>query len=69
MGGRKAGLASMETLDDSTKDPWNQENGSEVVDAEKPAEILEKGAEDMEKKKSLMASIRNYNCSIGKIYQ
>lgn len=60
----KAGLASMETLDDSTKDPWNQEN--DAVDAEKPADKPEKGAEDEEKKESLIASIQNYNCSIGK---
>lgn len=64
--GGKAGLASMETLDDSTKDPWNQENSPDVVDAEKPKEV-EKAAEETEgeKKQSLIASIQNYNCSIG----
>lgn len=56
----------METLDDSTKDPWNQENGSDAVDAEKPVAAPEKGTEDAEKKESLIASIRNYHCSIGK---
>jgi hypothetical protein len=61
----KAGLASMETLDDSTKDPWNQENGSDAVDADKPVEKPEKGAEDEEKKESLIAGILNYRCSIG----
>lgn len=62
----KAGLASMETLDDSTKDPWNQENGSDAVDAEKPVEKPEKGAVDEEKKESLIATIQSYSCSIGK---
>lgn len=64
----KAGLASMETLDDSTKDPWNQENGADAVDAEKPSEAPEKGVEDSEKKESLIATIRNYNCSIGNTF-
>lgn len=59
----KAGLASMETLDDSTKDPWNQENDG--VDAENPVEKPEKGVVDEEKKESLIASIQKYKCSIG----
>lgn len=58
----KAGLASMETLDDSTKDPWNQES---VPDG--AAKESEKAADEPEpeKKQSLIASIQNYNCSIG----
>lgn len=65
--GGKAGLASMETLDDSTKDPWNQENGGDAVDAEKPKEGEKETAEEQpkEKKQSLIASIQSYNCSIG----
>lgn len=49
----------METLDDSTKDPWNQ---TEQVDEPKKAEVAE---EEAEKKPTLIASIRSYNCSIG----
>lgn len=65
--GGKAGLASMETLDDSTKDPWNQENSPDLVDAEKPKEgEVEKTVEKNEDKKSpFIASIQNYKCSIG----
>lgn len=58
----KAGLASMETLDDSTKDPWNQESAPDAVPKES-----EKAADEPEpeKKQSLITSIQNYNCSIG----
>lgn len=63
--GGKAGLASMETLDDSTKDPWNQENAPDAVDAEKPKETEKPAEETEEKKESLVATIRNYNCSLG----
>lgn len=51
----------METLDDSTKDPWN----ADAVDAEKPKD--EKAAEECEdkNKSTIIASIQNYNCSIG----
>jgi hypothetical protein len=58
----KAGLASMETLDDSTKDPWG--NGT---DEKTTVDAPEKGVEDNDKKESLIASIRNYNCSIGEL--
>lgn len=65
----KAGLASMETLDDSTKDPWNQEE-QDAVDAAKLAETVpdEKKPikeEEGEKNLSVYQQIRNYNCSIG----
>lgn len=59
----------METLDDSTKDPWNQtENGTDGVDNEKVDEPkkAEGVEEEAEKKPTLIASIRSYNCSIGK---
>ncbi|CRL04436.1 CLUMA_CG017521, isoform A [Clunio marinus] len=64
----KAGLASMETLDDSTKDPWNQENGPDAVDADKAKENDDKVAEGSEEKKiPVISSIRNYKCSIDDI--
>lgn len=56
----------METLDDSTKDPWNQENGPDAVDAEKTAEPEKKDeAEDQKKFAAIISEIRNYNCSVG----
>lgn len=61
----KAGLASMETLDDSTKDPWNQENGGDAVDAEKTDEPKKAEEAEAEPKVSLLASIRSYDCSVG----
>jgi Carboxylesterase family len=70
--GPRAGLASMETLDDSTKDPWNPENSPDVVDAEKDGksgavekELCEQDGK--EKKLPFLAGIRNYNCSIGEV--
>lgn len=64
--GGKAGLASMETLDDSTKDPWNQENG-DATDANEKTEEPKKAPEEEEEKKfaAIISSIQNYNCSIG----
>lgn len=64
--GKKAGLASMETLDDSTKDPWNTE--SDAVDAskstaDKPTD--EKVDEVTEKGPTFWDSIRAYSCSLG----
>lgn len=57
----------METLDDSTKDPWNQEEGAaDTVDADKPKDD-EKAAEETEEKKSVLAAITSYNCSIDDI--
>lgn len=66
-GTKKAGLASMETLDDSTKDPWSQEGDAPdgAKDAEKPAE---KSDEPKVKGPSFFDSIRGYTCSIGKNY-
>lgn len=68
----KAGLASMETLDDSTKDPWNQENGTDGIDGEKPEEAQKVEAATVvpeeEKKPTLIESIRGYDCSIGKLH-
>lgn len=72
----KAGLASMETLDDSTKDPWGTENGSPDLKAPKDDESGlkegEKGAEDEEGKEKRIPiwqacwqSIINYQWSIG----
>lgn len=68
LGNTKAGLASMETLDDSTKDPWNIENG-ETKDEQEAKNDEEKKAldsEDQEKPLSIWQQIRNYNCSIGR---
>lgn len=65
--GGKAGLASMETLDDSTKDPWNQENGGDAVDAEKSEEAKKAEEATAEEKTSLFSNIRNYTCSIGEL--
>ena len=67
--GGKAGLASMETLDDSTKDPWNQENATDVVDADKPEELPKKDEPEEKKRVSaIISEIRNYNCSLGKFF-
>lgn len=57
----------METLDDSTKDPWNQENGGDAVDAEKGDESkkAEEAAAESEPKESFLAGLRNYDCSVG----
>lgn len=57
----------METLDDSTKDPWNQENGGDAVDAEKTDETkkVEEPAVEAEPKVTLLASLRSYDCSVG----
>lgn len=59
----------METLDDSTKDPWNQENGPDATDATEKVEEPKKVPEEEEEKKfaAIITSIQNYNCSIGKI--
>jgi hypothetical protein len=69
--GPRAGLASMETLDDSTKDPWNPENSPDVVDADKgeDSKAAGKEAEEQEREKKLpfLAGIQNYNCSIGEV--
>lgn len=64
--GGKAGLASMETLDDSTKDPWNQENGGDAVDAEKTDEpkIVEEPVQE-KRLAALIESVQSYKCSIG----
>jgi hypothetical protein len=65
-GKKRAGLASMETLDDSTKDPWSQENDS--PDGTKPTEkVEEKTIEPAEKGPSIFDSIKAYTCSLGKI--
>jgi hypothetical protein len=67
----KAGLASMETLDDSTKDPWTVENGSESPKLPKEEEVTAaeaKAAEaeaEKEKPIPIWQQIQNYNCSIG----
>lgn len=57
----------METLDDSTKDPWNQENGTDGVDAEKTDEP-KKAEEPVQEKRiaALISSVQSYKCSIGK---
>lgn len=56
----------METLDDSTKDPWNQENAPDVVDGEKAEDTAKKYEGEEEKKFSaIISEIRNYNCSLG----
>lgn len=75
----KAGLASMETLDDSTKDPWGPEqNGSPDPKAPKDEEAGlkdEKAAEDEEKEKlvpiwqACWESVVNYQWSIGTLSQ
>lgn len=57
----------METLDDSTKDPWNQENAPDVLDSDKPDEPPKKDeGEDEKKLSAIVSEIRNYNCSLGK---
>lgn len=74
--GPKAGLASMETLDDSTKDPWGTENGSPDPKVPKDEENGLKGeekapAEEEEKEKTIpiwqacWQNIVNYQWSIG----
>lgn len=58
----------METLDDSTKDPWNQENepdGVEKPEEAKKAEAAAPAVTEEEKKPTLIESIRGYDCSIG----
>lgn len=60
----------METLDDSTKDPWNQENAPDAVDAETQKDNEKEkadGEKEDEKKTTIIESIQNYNCSIGEI--
>lgn len=64
--GKKAGLASMETLDDSTKDPWTAEG--DAVDASKST--AEKSSEEKvdavtEKGPTFLDNIRAYSCSLG----
>lgn len=51
----------METLDDSTKDPWT-ENGDKV-DAPKEGET--NNEQSAEKPVCIWQEIRNYECSIG----
>lgn len=64
-GRKRAGLASMETLDDSTKDPWNQESDS--PDGSKPAEKPAEEPVIEEKGPSVFDRIRAYTCSLGQI--
>ncbi|XP_070493345.1 neurotactin [Chironomus tepperi] len=60
----KAGLASMETLDDSTKDPWT-ENGDTVDTTNKEKEANESQNEQpAEKPINIWQSIQSYECSI-----
>lgn len=62
-------MASMETLDDSTKDPWNQENGDATDAATEKVDEPKKAPEEEEEKKlsAIISSIQNYNCSLGEI--
>ncbi|KAL7032492.1 hypothetical protein ACKWTF_007333 [Chironomus riparius] len=60
----KAGLASMETLDDSTKDPWT-ENGDTVDTTTKANEANDHQNElPAEKPINIWQSIQSYECSI-----
>lgn len=72
----KAGLASMETLDDSTKDPWGPENGSPDAkvpnDEEAGLKEIDKAAEAEEDREKTIPiwqacwqNIINYQWSIG----
>lgn len=74
----KAGLASMETLDDSTKDPWGPENGSPEPKVPKDEEAglkedekAPEGEDDLKEKpipvwQACWQNILNYQWSIGK---
>lgn len=65
----KAGLASMETLDDSTKDPWNIENGeTKEEEAKHDEEKKALESEEQEKPIPIWQQIRSYNCSIGNYF-
>lgn len=77
--GPKAGLASMETLDDSTKDPWGTENGSPDLkvpkDEENGVKNGEKAVEDEGEKEKPMPlwqacwqNVTNYQWSIGEFF-
>lgn len=75
--GPKAGLASMETLDDSTKDPWGPEQNGGSPDPKAPKDEEtgtkdEKAAIEEEEKEKLVPiwqacwhNIVNYQWSIG----
>lgn len=71
----KAGLASMETLDDSTKDPWSTENGNGngVTETKSESENGPKGDAEKKEKDALDGAvpktdywgmIQNYECSV-----
>ena len=63
----KAGLASMETLDDSTKDPWT-ENGDTVdtTETKTNGNSDPQNEQPAEKPINIWESIQSYECSIGK---